>query len=321
MKLMVFSILISTYSFGIDTLSVLNQLMNIHGSDWNSLIQSDSDKAEIKTTLSKIINKTIDPTDFNYRQDLVPDILANAIGEYGHFVEVNKDGKMTKSDSKVFETIGEDANKDPTGHLALSYYYGLQNAATPDSLTTLADALDNTFDDPSTSFTIARNIGVLLEGSGNLPTDPRLDNSHIKAYKPRLSTAYHHKKGKWKESVLYSANKLKESYENIKEISKNDDFLKAYKDIGQKVFDLRKFATNTLKQEKEKPVIIAKVEKTSPPSDTSNSNERKPAANMEEGEKREIDSIKEEESSSIIYYFFIAIFFLLFLFLFKQVRS
>ncbi len=321
MKLIILSILLSSYTFAVDTKSVLNQLMNIHGSDWNAIIQSNSDKAEIKSTLSDIINKKIDPTDFDFRQDLVPDIIANAVGEYGHFVEVTQDGKMTESDSNIFKSIGEQANKDPTGSLALSYYYGLQNAATPDSLTTLADSLDNTFDDPSTSYTIARNIGVLLEGSGNLPLDPRLDNSHIKAYKPRLSSAYYNKKGQWRESVLYSAKKLKESYQNIKDVSKDESFLKAYKDIGQKVFDLRKYARNTTSNDNEQTGVVAKVEETTPPSNNKEVKQRTIASDIEKEDKREIDSIEEKDSYPITYYFFIGIFFLLIFILFKQVRS
>ncbi len=319
MKLILISIFLSTYCFSIDTLSVLNQLMNIHGSDWNALINSDNDKTEIKTILSDIINKKIDPTEFNFKSELVPDIISNAVGEFGHFVDITENGKMADQDSGLFKKIEEQVQRDPTGSLALSYYYGLQNAATPDSLTTLANSLDHTFDDPATSYTIARNIGTLLEGAGNLPVDPRLDNSHIKAYKPRISSAYYSKKGQWREAVLYSAKKLKESYQNIKDISKDEAFLKAYKNIGQKVFDLRKYARNS--NDQSKAIAVASVQDQTPPSQRKGEVNRDIASNLKEN-KREIDSVEEEKNSSpIVYYFFTGIFLLLCIILFKQVRS
>lgn len=296
--------------------------MNIHGSDWNAVIKTENDKNVIKSTLAGIINKEVDPTDFSFKAELVPDIIANAVGEYGHFIEVKKDGTMKETDSDIFKKIGQEVSKDPTGSLALSYYYGLQNAATPDSLEKLSDSLDYTFDDPATSFSIARNIGVLLEGSGNLPIDPRLDNSYIKPYKPRVSSAYYKKNGKWKDSVLYSAKKLKESYQNIKDVSKDPDFLKAYKDIGQKVFDLRKYAKNSTTKKQDKALIIAKTDKTLPPSSSNNSLDRKIASSDDDEIKREIDSTEDEESSSLNFYFiFIGIFLALIFILFKQVRS
>lgn len=298
----------------IETKDVLNQLMNIHGADWNAIIQSDSDKVEIKTILSGIIKKSIDPTQFGFETDLVPDIIGNAVGEYGHFVDLNNSGGMSAADTELFQDYKKEAEADPTSREALSWYYGLQNAANPDSLKMLADALDYT-DDPSTSFTIGRNISTLLEGTGHIKTDPGLDFAYIDQFTPNLKKPYYKRNGKWKEVVKYSARKLKDSYLLVKDVSTDKDFLKEYKKIGNNVFSLTKLAKDNSASSE---IMIAQK--------NTKEVKREIASENDQEVKREINSQEEEQivnqaSNRLpIYFLALGLFFLSFI-LFRRFLS
>ncbi len=298
----------------ITTKDVLNQLMNIHGSDWNAIIRSEKDKLVIKGDLQGVINKTIDPRSHGFEESLVPEIIANAIGEYGHFVDINSSGEMSSSDKQVFEEFKDEALKDPTSTEALSWYYGLRNAANPESLDMLADALDYT-EDASTSFTIARNISSILEGEGGYKPDPNLDFAYQKKYRPHLQEPYYKKRGRWKKSVRNSARKLQESYLNLKKNINDKDFLEKYKSIGNKVFKLTKVAKDSVPGDSKTKKINAKevpIERKLASNDKNEEIERSP-----DQEKEYIES----PSRKLPFYFLILGMILLSIMLLRKIKS
>ena len=75
--------------------NVVEQLNNIHGSNWSDLVKRDEDKMRIKNILRKIIENS------EFHSSELHSTQVNAVAEFGHFVSSDQNGYLLEEEKSL----------------------------------------------------------------------------------------------------------------------------------------------------------------------------------------------------------------------------
>lgn len=307
MKTLLIFLLFSQFAYAIEEKAVLEQLMGIHGSNWNAIAKSESDYLEVKNILTKVINGDLDLSQHGYTGDITNDLTQNAISEFGNFVTIDSQGKIDSNDKTILQKIKSDVGEDWSGHDALAYYQLLKNAGSTESLDMLSETLTYT-QDLSTLYAIERSIHLSLEGNSKEKQTKNYDNSYIEYFRPNLEKSWEKRSGNWDEILKKITWRLEKAEEVIKQKSQDQRFVKTFGDLKLKIIEISKN-----KKEEKNQVLIKQSSKEEPP--------QKTVQNLDKKVEREISGIEDdiEESSKETYWWILGFFGLVFTYFIRSV--
>lgn len=284
MRFIIGCLLFSNFLYAIDEKQVLEQLMGIHGANWNSIAKNPSELSEIKIILKNIIQGNIDTTEYGYTGEVTSDITQNAISEYGNFISIDSNGNIEKDDMSIINQIKTSIEGQWSGHDALAYFELLKNTGSAEGLELLSEPLLQT-QDLSTLYAIERSIHHGLNGPSNLPTEKNLDNSYIDYFKPHLQKSWKAKSGKWDSALLNINKRLEKAEEIIKGRSQDQRFINTFEKLRTEIKEISKNEEN-LNQK----VFIKDYKQETP-------KKPNPAQKLATNPEREISGVEDKEEN------------------------